>query len=106
MAGESLDTNPQIAADFSKTTRTALIVWGIVAAVGLIWSAFTVQHEDAGFFTVVVFLVVLPVLALSSYSYHLYLRALEKAKKNAAEMGELFDSTLSTLALAIDAKDK
>lgn len=52
-----------------------------------------------------VFLVVVPVLYLCYYSYRVYLRSLENEKKHSGEMAELFNSTLSTLALAIDAKD-
>ena len=53
-----------------------------------------------------VLLVVAPILYLSYYSYRVYIESLEKEKKHAGEMAELFNSTLSTLALAIDAKDK
>src|SRR5437867_1086518 len=48
-------------------------------------------------------LVVAPVLYLCYYSYRVYIESLEKEKQHATE---LFNSTLSTLALAIDAKDK
>ena len=51
-------------------------------------------------------LVVTPVLYLCYYSYRVYLESLEKEKQHATEMAELFNSTLSTLVLAIDAKDK
>jgi diguanylate cyclase (GGDEF)-like protein/putative nucleotidyltransferase with HDIG domain len=53
-----------------------------------------------------VLIAVVPVLYLSYYSYRVYLRSLEDEKKHAAEMADLFTSTLSTLALAIDAKDR
>ncbi len=53
-----------------------------------------------------VLLVVIPILYLSYYSYRVYLQSLENEKKHAGEMAELFNSTLSTLVLAIDAKDK
>jgi diguanylate cyclase (GGDEF)-like protein/putative nucleotidyltransferase with HDIG domain len=53
-----------------------------------------------------VLLVVVPILYLCYYSYQVYIRSLENEKKHSAEMGDLFNSTLSTLALAIDAKDK
>jgi len=53
-----------------------------------------------------VLLVVVPILYLSYHSYRVYLLSLENEKKHAAEMAELFNSTLSTLVLAIDAKDK
>jgi diguanylate cyclase (GGDEF)-like protein/putative nucleotidyltransferase with HDIG domain len=53
-----------------------------------------------------VLLVVAPVLYLCYYSYRVYIESLEKEKQHAGEMAELFNSTLSTLALAIDAKDK
>jgi len=49
---------------------------------------------------------VVPVFVHSFYSYYLYVKALEELKTHAKDMGALFDSTLSTLALAIDAKDK
>src|SRR5881296_2239954 len=48
-------------------------------------------------------LVVAPVLYLCYYSHRVYIESLEKEKQHATE---LFNSTLSTLALAIDAKDK
>src|SRR2546422_7726224 len=51
-------------------------------------------------------LVVAPVLYLCYYSYRVYIESLEKEKQHAGEMAELFNSTLSTLVLAIDAKDK
>jgi diguanylate cyclase (GGDEF)-like protein/putative nucleotidyltransferase with HDIG domain len=53
-----------------------------------------------------VLLVVVPILYLCYYSYRVYLRSLENEKKHSSEMADLFNSTLSTLALAIDAKDK
>ena len=53
-----------------------------------------------------VLLVVAPILYLCYYSYRVYIQSLEKEKQHAGEMAELFNSTLSTLALAIDAKDK
>ncbi len=53
-----------------------------------------------------VLIAVAPVLYLSYYSYRVYLKSLEDQKKHAAEMSDLYTSTLSTLALAIDAKDR
>jgi diguanylate cyclase (GGDEF)-like protein/putative nucleotidyltransferase with HDIG domain len=53
-----------------------------------------------------VLLVVVPILYLCYYSYRVYIESLEKEKEHAGAMAELFNSTLSTLALAIDAKDK
>jgi diguanylate cyclase (GGDEF)-like protein/putative nucleotidyltransferase with HDIG domain len=53
-----------------------------------------------------VLIAVVPALYLSYYSIRVYLRSLEHEKKHGAEMSELFTSTLSTLALAIDAKDR
>ena len=61
--------------------------------------------EFAGSQRATVLLVVTPVLYLCYYSYRV-IESLEKEKDHAAEMAELFNSTLSTLALAIDAKDK
>ena len=57
-------------------------------------------------FRATVLLVVVPILYLCYYSYQVYLRSLENEKKHSSEMADLFNSTLSTLALAIDAKDK
>lgn len=51
-------------------------------------------------------IVIVPMLYLSYYSYRVYLRSLENEKKHASEMAELFNSTLQTLVLAIDAKDR
>lgn len=58
------------------------------------------------FLRATVLLVVAPILYLCYYSYRVYLESLEKEKQHADEMAELFNSTLSTLALAIDAKDR
>jgi diguanylate cyclase (GGDEF)-like protein/putative nucleotidyltransferase with HDIG domain len=51
-------------------------------------------------------MVIVPILYICYYSYRVYIKSLENEKKHASEMAELFNSTLSTLALAIDAKDK
>lgn len=48
----------------------------------------------------------LPILYLSYYSYRVYLRSLASEKEHSAQMADLFNSTLSTLALAIDARDR
>jgi diguanylate cyclase (GGDEF)-like protein/putative nucleotidyltransferase with HDIG domain len=89
----------------SHAPRIALILWGIGGIAGIVWAAFYLDRLNPGVFAVLVLAVVVPVLVLSYYSYHLYLRTLENVKKHASEMGDLFNSTLSTLALAIDAKD-
>jgi len=60
----------------------------------------------AASFHPIAFLVLVPVFYSTFYSYGVYLRNLEEEKKHAAEMSALYSSTLSTLALAIDAKDK
>lgn len=60
----------------------------------------------AGSMRATVLLIVAPILYLCYYSYYVYLRSLENEKKHSSEMSDLFNSTLSTLALAIDAKDK
>src|SRR5437016_2367252 len=62
--------------------------------------------QFAVFLRATVLLVVAPVLYLCYYSYRVYIESLEKEKQHAGEMAELFNSTLSTLVLAIDAKDK
>ena len=67
--------------------------------------AFGVSEYVASIGTTVL-LVVASILYLCYYSYRVYIESLEKEKRHAAEMAELFNSTLSTLALAIDAKDK
>jgi diguanylate cyclase (GGDEF)-like protein/putative nucleotidyltransferase with HDIG domain len=67
--------------------------------------AWVVSHFAASM-RATVLLVVLPILYLCYYSYQVYLKILEHEKKHAGEMADLFNSTLSTLALAIDAKDK
>src|SRR5205085_4298938 len=67
--------------------------------------AWGVTHFAASF-RATVLLVVVPILYLCYYSYQVYLRSLENEKKHSSEMADLFNSTLSTLALAIDAKDK
>ncbi|HLH29950.1 MAG TPA: HD domain-containing phosphohydrolase [Terriglobia bacterium] len=67
--------------------------------------AWVVAHFAASM-RATVLLVVVPILYLCYYSYRVYLNSLENEKKHAGEMADLFNSTLSTLALAIDAKDK
>lgn len=67
--------------------------------------AWVVAHFAASM-RATVLLVVVPILYLCYYSYRVYLKSLEEQKKHAGEMADLFNSTLSTLALAIDAKDK
>ncbi|HYR44977.1 MAG TPA: HD domain-containing phosphohydrolase [Terriglobia bacterium] len=62
--------------------------------------------QFAFFLRATVLLVVVPILYLCYYSYRVYIESLEKEKQHAGEMAELFNSTLSTLVLAIDAKDK
>ena len=53
-----------------------------------------------------VLIAVVPVLYLSYYSYRVYLKSLEDERKHSSDMSDLYTSTLSTLALAIDAKDR
>jgi diguanylate cyclase (GGDEF)-like protein/putative nucleotidyltransferase with HDIG domain len=65
----------------------------------------SVVAQFAHSFKATVLLVVVPILYLCYYSYHVYLKSLENEKKHSSEMADLFNSTLSTLALAIDAKD-
>ena len=89
-----------------RTKRILLILWGIGGAAGLTWTGFFVGRLDAGVFSLLVLAVLVSVFALTYHSYGLYVRTLEKVTKHATDMGELFDSTLSTLALAIDAKDR
>jgi diguanylate cyclase (GGDEF)-like protein/putative nucleotidyltransferase with HDIG domain len=57
-------------------------------------------------FSPIALLVLFPVFYSTFYSYRVYLRKLEEEKKHAGEMSALYSSTLLTLALAIDAKDK
>jgi diguanylate cyclase (GGDEF)-like protein/putative nucleotidyltransferase with HDIG domain len=98
-------TDPQLG-KLPGVTRILLIGWGIIGGSGTIWLAFRFERVHSTVVAVLVLLVIMPVLALSYYAYHVYLRTVERARKHAVEMGELFNSTLSTLALAIDAKDK
>jgi diguanylate cyclase (GGDEF)-like protein/putative nucleotidyltransferase with HDIG domain len=90
----------------SRRIRIATALWGVGGAATVTWTAFHLEFVYSGVFFLFMLAVVVPVVALSYYSYHLYLRTLEKVKKHASDMGDLFNSTLSTLALAIDAKDK
>jgi len=78
-------------------TAPSFVVAGLLAFV---------VSEFAGTQRATLMLVVAPVLYLCYYSYRVYLESLGKEKQHATEMAELFNSTLSTLALAIDAKDK
>ncbi len=50
-------------------------------------------------------LFVLPTLYLCFYAVRVYMNNLDTERKHAAEMSTLFKSTLSTLSMAIDAKD-
>ena len=50
-------------------------------------------------------LFVLPTLYLCFYAVRVYMDSLDTQRKHAAEMSALFKSTLSTLSMAIDAKD-
>ncbi len=78
-------------------TAPSFVIAGVLASL-------TAQFVAS--FRATVLLIVAPVLYLCYYSYRVYLNSLENEKKHSAEMAELFDSTLSTLVLAIDAKDK
>lgn len=53
-----------------------------------------------------VLLVLAPILYFSYYSYKVYLENLQSEKKHAEDMALLHGSTLETLVLAIDAKDR
>ena len=53
-----------------------------------------------------VLLVLAPILYFSYYSYKVYLDNLQSEKKHAEDMALLHGSTLETLVLAIDAKDR
>jgi diguanylate cyclase (GGDEF)-like protein/putative nucleotidyltransferase with HDIG domain len=90
----------------STWTRITLILWGVGGIGFVLVASYRLQSIEFVLFGVFLLVVVLPVFAFSYYSYRLYLRTLEKVQKNASDMGDLFNSTLSTLALAIDAKDK
>ncbi|PYS42476.1 MAG: hypothetical protein DMG14_03875 [Acidobacteria bacterium] len=91
---------------FPATTRIALNLWGFVGMAGVIWVMLHIERMDRVFFSVFVLVVVVPIFGLSHYAHRLYLRTSEQANKHAVENAQLFDSTLSTFALAIDAKDK
>lgn len=78
-------------------TAPSFVVAGLLA-----W----IVAQFAGTLQASVLLIVIPILYLCYYSYQVYIRSLENEKKHASEMSDLFNSTLSTLALAIDAKDK
>jgi len=64
----------------------ALIVWGLGGTFAIIWANVYLQRMDRPVFAGLLLSVVLPVLALSFYSYHLYLRTLDKLKRHAMEM--------------------
>jgi diguanylate cyclase (GGDEF)-like protein/putative nucleotidyltransferase with HDIG domain len=84
----------------------ALILCGIVAGTGLIWTLFQ-AGRTGGFFHIA--LGVAAMAAALGFGYgacRLQVRLLERVRRHADEMTDLFNSTLSTLALAIDAKDK
>jgi diguanylate cyclase (GGDEF)-like protein/putative nucleotidyltransferase with HDIG domain len=78
-------------------TAPSFVIGGLIAYL---------VSEFAVFLRATVLLVVVPVLYLCYYAYRVYTESLEKEKHHAGEMAELFNSTLSTLVLAIDAKDK
>jgi diguanylate cyclase (GGDEF)-like protein/putative nucleotidyltransferase with HDIG domain len=78
-------------------TVPSFVVAGILASL---------VAQFAHSFRATLLLVVVPILYLCYYSYRVYLRSFENERKHASEMADLFNSTLSTLALAIDAHDK
>src|SRR5262249_12260639 len=89
-----------------RITRISLILWGIGGVTGVALVGLYLGRVDSRLFTVLLLAVLASVFGLTYYLYRLYLRALDKVTKHANDMGALFNSTLSTLALAIDAKDK
>ncbi|MBI4474640.1 MAG: HD domain-containing protein, partial [Acidobacteria bacterium] len=78
-------------------TAPSFFIAGLLAAVAM--RLVSAVHPVA-------LIIVVPILYLSYYSYRVYLRSLEEEKKHAEEMAALYSSTLSTLVLAIDAKDR
>jgi diguanylate cyclase (GGDEF)-like protein/putative nucleotidyltransferase with HDIG domain len=89
-----------------RITRISLILWGIGGATSVALIGLYLGRVDSRLFFVLLIAVLASIFGLTYYSYCLYLRALDKVTKHANDMGDLFNSTLSTLALAIDAKDK
>jgi diguanylate cyclase (GGDEF)-like protein/putative nucleotidyltransferase with HDIG domain len=83
-----------------------LIVWGIAVTGCVWWAAVQLQRAHSVFYAILVILLVAPAASVSCYAYRLHLRTIENAEKHATQMTHLFNSTLSALALAIDAKDK
>lgn len=86
--------------------RITLILWGLVGTGSLVWVMFRNQRVGAAVVGLLLSIVAIPVLGLCYYSCLFYLQAMRNVRKHAVEMKDLFNSTLSTLALAIDAKDK
>jgi diguanylate cyclase (GGDEF)-like protein/putative nucleotidyltransferase with HDIG domain len=78
----------------------------VCGIVGVISAAYNRESVAPASLAVLVAAAVAPVLVLAYYSHYLYLCTVAKLERHASEMNDLFDSTLSTLALAIDAKDK
>src|SRR5262249_33915404 len=87
-------------------TRIALIVWGIGGSTGVALLGLYLGRLDTRLFSLLLLVVLASIFSLTYYSYCLYMRALDRVTKHANNMGDLFNSALSTLALAIDAKDK
>jgi diguanylate cyclase (GGDEF)-like protein/putative nucleotidyltransferase with HDIG domain len=99
-----LTTGPQIR-DFLYSSRIVLILWGTGATGGVIWTLGQQHRLDPASAAVLVSSAVVPFLGLCYY-YRVYARELRRLRNHAGDMADLFNSTLSTLALAIDAKDK
>jgi diguanylate cyclase (GGDEF)-like protein/putative nucleotidyltransferase with HDIG domain len=81
-------------------------MWGFLGTGGVLAAMLRIGPTDQLSVALLFFLIVVPVAGLCYHSYELYLRVLDRARKHGEEMNDLFNSTLSTLALAIDAKDK
>src|SRR5262245_14720270 len=105
MRGYRLKTTTQFSG-VPKATRNALIMWGFLGIGGVLVAMLRIGPTDQLSVALLFFLIVVPVAGLCYHSYELYLRVLDRARKHGEEMNDLFNSTLSTLALAIDAKDK
>ncbi len=57
-------------------------------------------------FNVYLFMLSLPIIYISYYSFKIYLSKLEKDKKHSKELADLYLSIIEALAFAIDAKDQ
>jgi diguanylate cyclase (GGDEF)-like protein/putative nucleotidyltransferase with HDIG domain len=99
-----LNDDPQLK-DFLRATRLTFILWVVMGTARLVWAIFHIQRGGSPIEALGVLLAVMVAASVWYYCHRLSLRSLQSLKNYSVEMTDLFNSTLSTLASAIDAKD-